>query len=176
MAMDHPDASRRESYGGERSYRLLVAHSKSSCFATRTARSRPRGLRRGAPFQKDSQGIHETLFKRIGSVFPPSSNPVAGNKCEHPFHHFREMQGLPIGANFAALLAFGEESFVLLVELKRFLAQNARRIGHQPRLLCNETMELGIFVPRRRPLADHATNAVGYAAIVAFELAFHRRD
>jgi hypothetical protein len=28
---------------------------------------------RGAPFQKDTHGIHETLFKTIGLVFPLSA-------------------------------------------------------------------------------------------------------
>src|SRR5208282_4402739 len=140
------------------------------------AGSRSRRLGGGVSFQEDGHGVLETLFERIGPVFPPSADPVAGDKYEHPFHHFREMQRLLIGADFAALLAFGEESFVLLVKFVTFLAQNALRIGHHPRLLCNETMKLRVFVPRGRPLADHAPNAVGYAAIVAFEFAFHRRD
>src|ERR1700678_138201 len=111
---------------------------------THTRGSRVRAHRWTAPFQKDSHGVHETLFERIGSVFPPSTNPVTGNECEHPFHHFREIQRLLIGANLPALLAFGEESFVLLVELKRSVAQNALHIGHHPRLLCDERMKLGI--------------------------------
>src|SRR5271156_4649510 len=76
-----------------------------SRLATRTSGSRSRRFGRGASFQKDIHGIHEALFKRIGPLFPPSANPVSGNKYEHPFHHFRETQRFTIGANFAALLA-----------------------------------------------------------------------
>src|SRR5208337_4606399 len=117
MAMNHTDAKVAARIIG-RAFTLFTCCSLEvlSRFATTTMGSRSRRLARGAPFQKDIHGIHETFFKRIGPVFPPSANPVAGDEYEHPFHHFCEMQRLLIGANFAALLAFGEESFVLRSE------------------------------------------------------------
>src|SRR5579871_4760961 len=84
----------------------FVAHQKCSAFATTTMGSSPRRLGRGASFQEHGHSVCETLFKRVRPVFPPSVNPVSGNKREHPFHHFREVQRFLILPDLAALLAF----------------------------------------------------------------------
>src|ERR1700722_121444 len=46
-----------------------------------------RGRGRGAAGQEDRHRIHESLFQRVGSIFPPSPDPVARDEGEHSFHH-----------------------------------------------------------------------------------------